>query len=59
MDWAGGPVAEGDPKMPRRGFVFWVALRYRYKRDLRKEPRVTASFGLLTGVGLLSGDVLY
>ena len=39
--------------MPRRVFFLKGALRYRYKRDLRKGPRVTPSFALLKRVGRL------
>ena len=52
IQWIGpaGPVAEGDPKNAPQGIFFPGALRYRYKRDLRKEPRVTASFASLKRV---------
>ena len=37
------PLIGREPTFKRKGlgwgFLFWVALRYRYKRDLRKEPR--------------------
>ena len=39
--------------MPRRVFFFKVALRYRYKRDLRKGPRVTPSFALCWAADVL------
>ena len=39
LDRAGGPSPKATPQKPRRDFLFGVALRYRYKRDLHKGPQ--------------------
>ena len=40
MHWI-GPEPKATPQKPRRDSFWGVALRYRYKRDLHQQPRVT------------------
>ena len=52
----------GQPlNFPRRGNVFGLALRYRYKRELHKEPRVLTPRGRVTLPSLryARADILY
>ena len=49
MDWKSDPLDQGggpSPKAPQVWFL-WVALHYRYKRDLHKESRITPRVSLL------------
>ena len=41
LDLAGGPLPKATPQTSRTDLFFGVALRYRHKRELHKESRVT------------------